>query len=288
MSTASFRPTAAKRSRPGSRAIPTMPPGSPPGARRRTRSARATAASSTNRCRPGWRSTASSRSRRSWARDRGRGRRRRLRRSAASAGWMARGASAAAPSEMEMFANEAIERAPALYRRGAPSDRGQGGGEAPAAVAVAARRHHAARARSRGVRPQAARRPAAARRQRAGRAVHVRERAAASASRSTSPRPTSRAPSFRYKIADKFGALRWSEGGYGWVVSGPDDKPRLKGIASALYEQLDIRTPPAPPPGAARKISSCRGADRRACCRATASSAPRARHRRSRGARCAR
>ena len=49
---------------------------------------------------------------------------------------------------------------------------------------------------------------------------------------------------FRYKTDDKFGALRWSEGGYGWVVSGPDDKPRLKGIASALYEQLDPRTPP--------------------------------------------
>jgi hypothetical protein len=49
--------------------------------------------------------------------------------------------------------------------------------------------------------------------------------------------------SFRYKIEDKFGALRWSEAGYGWVVSGPDDKPRLKGIAMALYEQLDIRTP---------------------------------------------
>jgi hypothetical protein len=41
--------------------------------------------------------------------------------------------------------------------------------------------------------------------------------------------------------------LRWSEAGYGWVVSGPDDKPRLKGIATALYEQLDIRTPVPPP-----------------------------------------
>jgi len=53
--------------------------------------------------------------------------------------------------------------------------------------------------------------------------------------------------SFRYKISDKFGALRWSEAGYGWVVSGPDDKPRLKGIAMALYEQLDLRTPVPPP-----------------------------------------
>lgn len=53
--------------------------------------------------------------------------------------------------------------------------------------------------------------------------------------------------SFRYKISDKFGALRWSEAGFGWVVCGPDDKPRLKGIAMALYEQLDIRTPVPPP-----------------------------------------
>lgn len=54
--------------------------------------------------------------------------------------------------------------------------------------------------------------------------------------------------SFRYKISDKFGALRWSEAGYGWVVSGPDDKPRLRAIADKMYEQLDLRTPTPPPP----------------------------------------
>ena len=42
------------------------------------------------------------------------------------AGWMARGASAAAPGEVEMFTSEALERAQALHRRGAPPDRGQG------------------------------------------------------------------------------------------------------------------------------------------------------------------
>ena len=74
--------------------------------------------------------------------------------------------------------------------------------------------------------------------------------------------------SFRYKVSDKFGAVHWIEGGYGWVVSGPDDKPRLKAIAERAYEQLDTARR-APPPGAARPISSCRGADRRACRRAS-------------------
>jgi anti-sigma factor RsiW len=69
-------------------------------------------------------------------------------------------------------------------------------------------------------------------------------------------RTTEGRSSFRYKVSDKYGALRWSEGGYGWVVSGPDDKPRLKSIAITLYEQLDNRTPAAAPtsapaPGAA-------------------------------------
>lgn len=66
--------------------------------------------------------------------------------------------------------------------------------------------------------------------------------------------------SFRYKVTEKFGALRWSEAGYGWVVSGPDDKPRLKGIAMALYEQLDIRTPvPVPARSSDSQLISRRG-----------------------------
>jgi hypothetical protein len=62
--------------------------------------------------------------------------------------------------------------------------------------------------------------------------------------------------SFRYKVSDKFGALRWSEAGYGWVVSGPDDKPRLKAIAESMYEQLDLRTPAPPPPPPARSSAN--------------------------------
>ena len=66
--------------------------------------------------------------------------------------------------------------------------------------------------------------------------------------------------SFRYKVSETYGALRWSEAGYGWVVSGPDDKPRLKGIAMALYEQLDIRTPvPVPSRNSDSQLISRRG-----------------------------
>jgi anti-sigma factor RsiW len=50
---------------------------------------------------------------------------------------------------------------------------------------------------------------------------------------------------FRYDANDNFGAVHWIEGGYGWVVSGPMDKMRLKGIASAAYDQLENHAPPA-------------------------------------------
>jgi len=50
---------------------------------------------------------------------------------------------------------------------------------------------------------------------------------------------------FRYAETDKFGAVHWIESGYGWVVSGPMDKPRLKGIATAAYDQIENRAPPA-------------------------------------------
>lgn len=47
--------------------------------------------------------------------------------------------------------------------------------------------------------------------------------------------------SFRYQEADKFGSIHWVADNYGWVVSGPADKPRLKGIAMAAIEQGDRR-----------------------------------------------
>ncbi len=167
-----------------------------------------------------------------------------------AAGWLARGASpplGCAPSEMETFANEAMS-AHRLYI-----------GEVRHPIEVKAEENHLLPWLSRRVgttlrAPDLAafdlkllggrllpgvNGPAALFMYESGSG----ERVTIYVSKTSEPRT-----SFRYKIEDKFGALRWSEAGYGWVVSGPDDKPRLKGIAMALYEQLDIRTP-VPPPG---------------------------------------
>lgn len=48
----------------------------------------------------------------------------------------------------------------------------------------------------------------------------------------------------RYNANEQFAAIRWIEGGYGYVVSGPIDKPRLKAIARSSYEQMENRPPP--------------------------------------------
>lgn len=49
----------------------------------------------------------------------------------------------------------------------------------------------------------------------------------------------------RYVTADNFAAVHWVESGYGWAISGPAEKSRLKGIAKAVYEQLENRAPPS-------------------------------------------
>jgi anti-sigma factor RsiW len=163
-----------------------------------------------------------------------------------AAGWLARGASAAAPSEMEMFANEAMS-AHRLYI-----------GEVRHPIEVKADEKH--------LLPWLSRRVGTTLRAPDLKAFDLNllggrllpgingpaalfmyesgsgERVTIFVAKTTEPRT-----SFRYKVSDSFGALRWSEAGYGWVVSGPDDKPRLKGIAMTLYEQLDIRTPVPPP-----------------------------------------
>ena len=71
-------------------------------------------------------------------------------------------------------------------------------------------------------------------------------------------RSTEARSSFRYKVKGGLGALRWSEGGYGWVLTGPDDKPRLKPLAISIYEQLDNRAP-TPGRSSADQIISRRG-----------------------------
>lgn len=51
----------------------------------------------------------------------------------------------------------------------------------------------------------------------------------------------------RYNANEQFAAIHWIEGGYGYVVSGPTDKLRLKAIARSAYEQMENRPPPPPP-----------------------------------------
>jgi anti-sigma factor RsiW len=63
---------------------------------------------------------------------------------------------------------------------------------------------------------------------------------------------------FHYDANDGFGAVRWIEGSYGWVVSGPKDKDKLKSVAIAAYDQIESRTPP-PSRGAADQLISRRG-----------------------------
>jgi anti-sigma factor RsiW len=171
-----------------------------------------------------------------------------------AAGWLARGASAAAPSEMELFANEAMG-AHRLYI-----------GEVRHPIEVKAEENHLLPWLSRRVGTML-RAPDLATfdlRLLGGRllpgvngpaALFMYESGSGERVTIYVSRTTEQRTSFRYKIDDKFGALRWSEAGYGWVVSGPDDKPRLKGIAMALYEQLDLRTP-VPPPAPARSTEN--------------------------------
>jgi len=63
---------------------------------------------------------------------------------------------------------------------------------------------------------------------------------------------------FRYDAQENFGAVRWIEGSYGWVISGPKDKDKLKAVASAAYDQLEKRIP-SPSQGAAGQLISRRG-----------------------------
>jgi anti-sigma factor RsiW len=63
---------------------------------------------------------------------------------------------------------------------------------------------------------------------------------------------------FRYDANNGFGAVHWIEANYGWVVSGPKDKGKLKAVAIAAYDQLENRTP-APSRSSADQLISRRG-----------------------------
>ncbi len=43
----------------------------------------------------------------------------------------------------------------------------------------------------------------------------------------------------RYTVSDNSGAMYWSEGGVGYVLSGPSDKDRLNQVARLVYEQTE-------------------------------------------------
>lgn len=49
------------------------------------------------------------------------------------------------------------------------------------------------------------------------------------------------ATSFRYREGDKYASVRWVADNYGWVVSGPQDKERLKKVATAAYQAMENR-----------------------------------------------
>jgi len=63
----------------------------------------------------------------------------------------------------------------------------------------------------------------------------------------------------RYNANDQFAAIHWVEGGYGYVVSGPVDKMRLKAIARSAYEQMENRPPPPRERSSAEPLVSRRG-----------------------------
>ena len=65
---------------------------------------------------------------------------------------------------------------------------------------------------------------------------------------------------FRYSEVEPVAAVHWMEGGYAWVVSGPANKMRLKSIAKLTYEQqLENPLPPATNRSSAEPLISRRG-----------------------------
>jgi anti-sigma factor RsiW len=160
------------------------------------------------------------------------------------AGWMARGASAAAPEALQTFPNEALA-AHRLYI-----------GEVRHPIEVGATESHLLPWLSRRIGTQlrapdlsafdfrllggrllpGASGPAALFMYESGSGERVTLYCASLKEASSG---------LRYVTADNFAAVYWVEGDYGWVISGPAEKSRLKGIAKSVYEQLENRAPPS-------------------------------------------
>ena len=173
------------------------------------------------------------------------------------AGWMARGASAAAPTTVELFASDAIE-AHKLYIS-----------EVRHPIEVKAEEEHLLPWLSRrvGTTLRAPDLGAFDLKLLGGRllpgvsgpaALFMYEGASGERFTIYCSRLNASRTAFRYDAEEGFGAVHWIEGSYGWVVSGPKDKDKLKAVASAAYDQLEKRIP-SPSQGAAGQLISRRG-----------------------------
>ena len=161
------------------------------------------------------------------------------------AGWMARGASASAPSDVESFGNDALA-AHRLYI-----------GEVRHPIEVGAAEAHLLPWLSRRIGTQI-RAPELDKfdlKLLGGRllpgmhgpaALFMYESASGERVTLYCSKLNAERTGFRYNANEKFAAVQWIEGGYGYVVSGPTDKMRLKQIARSSYEQLENRAPPPP------------------------------------------
>jgi anti-sigma factor RsiW len=161
------------------------------------------------------------------------------------AGWMARGASAAAPSDFDSFTNDALA-AHRLYI-----------GEVRHPIEVGATEAHLLPWLSRRV-GTAIRAPELAPfdlKLLGGRllpgmhgpaALFMYESASGERVTLYCSKLNLASTGLRYNENEKFAAVHWIEGGYGYVVSGPIDKARLKQIARNAYEQMENRSPPPP------------------------------------------
>ena len=173
------------------------------------------------------------------------------------AGWMARGASAAAPSTVEVFTADALE-AHKLYI-----------GEVRHPIEVKAEEDHLLPWLSRrvGTTLRAPDLGAFDLKLLGGRllpgiagpaALFMYEGANGERFTIYCSRLDAARTAFRYDANDSFGAVHWIEGSYAWALSGPKDRDKLKSIASAAYNQLENRTP-RPSQGAAGQLMSRRG-----------------------------
>jgi anti-sigma factor RsiW len=161
------------------------------------------------------------------------------------AGWMARGASASAPSDVESFSNDALA-AHRLYI-----------GEVRHPIEVGATEAHLLPWLSRriGTNLRAPELDKFDLKLLGGRllpgmhspaALFMYESASGERVTLYCSKLNTERTGFRYNANDQFAAVQWIEGGYGYVVSGPAEKMRLKQIARSAYEQLENRAPPPP------------------------------------------